>query len=430
VKVELPAPVSRNRTELAQRDEGLGGAVVLLLVYLFLEYVRPANPLGIPLVISLVLFAWWITLKQKIWAPQLVCFYLLVAVIAAMGPFAVNTFSVWVGFQSMVAWLLCISIPMACFADSLRKIRILVNALIALQCYLAIHALLGNGRGPGGFVGDENDVALSILTMLPLAFFSLLTARTARGKALYAVAVVLMMAGVIATDSRGGFLGLVATIAALLFFSPRRRLGLSITVALILAAVAFIPDSYWAEMYTIAEDAENDVGTGAHRKRLWGVAFDMFKANPLLGVGINNFPWNVGDYMPAELLEKEGRSYMGTAAHSVYFTILSELGTAGTLLVAAIVYYSVKSVRGVLAAARQMETQATRDPEQRAVLLEIKGLAYALLVGMMGYGVAGVFLTAFVYPHLWYVVALIVALAKVTDGMARRSSGIDRSEAT
>ena len=306
--MELRAPVSSDRMELVRRDERLGGAVVLLLVYLFLEYVRPANPLGIPLVISLVLFTWWITLKEKVWAPQLVCFYLLVAVIAAMGPFAVNNFSVWVGFQSMVAWLLCISIPMACFADSLRKIRVLVNALIALQCYLGIHALLGNGRGPGGFVGDENDVALSIITMLPLAFFSLLTARTARAKVLYAAAVVLMLAGVIATDSRGGFLGLVATIAALLFFSPRRGVGLAIAAVLLLAGVAFVPDSYWAEMATISDDAESDVGTGAHRKRLWGVAIDMFKANPLLGVGINNFPWNVGDYMSAELLEKEGEA--------------------------------------------------------------------------------------------------------------------------
>ena len=54
----------------------------------------------------------------------------------------------------------------------------------------------------------------------------------------------------------------------------------------------------------------------------------------------------------------------------------------------------------------------------RANLLEIKGLAYGLGGGMIGYGVSGIFLTAFVYPHIWYVVALIVALAKVTEGKA------------
>jgi hypothetical protein len=415
-----PAPASSDRMETARRDERLGGAIILLLVYLFLEYVRPPNPLKIPLVISLVLFAWWLGLKHKIWAPQFVCFYLLVAAIAVMGPFAANNYAVWFGFQSMVAWLLCISIPMACFADSLRKIRVLVITLIALQCYLGVFALFANGRGPGGFVGDENDVALSILTFMPLAFFSLLTASTARAKALFAAAVILMVAGVIASHSRGGFVGLVAVIGGCLLFSPRRGLGLAIGAVLLLVGAAFVPDAYWAEMATIAVDAESDVGTGAHRMRMWGIAIDIFWANPLLGVGLNNYPFNVGHYMSAELLEKEGRSYMGTAAHSVYFTILSEVGAIGSLLVAAIVYYSVKSARGILAAVRKMEAVPAPNAGQRAVLLEIKGLAYGLLVGMIGYGVSGVFLTAFVYPHFWYVVALIVAIAKVTDEMAAR----------
>jgi putative inorganic carbon (hco3(-)) transporter len=413
--------------ETARRDERLGGALILLLVYLFLEYVRPANPLGIPLVISLVLFAWWMNLKQKVWAPQFVCFYLLIAAIAAMGPFAVNNYAVWVGFQSMVAWLLCISIPMACFTDSLRKLRVLVNALIALQCYLGAFALVSSGRGPGGFVGDENDVALSILTFMPLAFFSILTARSARARTLLAAAVILMVAGVIATHSRGGFVGLVAVIGGCLLFSPRRGLGLAIGAALLLVGSAFVPDAYWAEMATIADEAEGAEGTGAHRMRMWGIAIDMFWANPLFGVGLNNYPFNVGHYMSAELLEKEGRSYMGTVAHSVYFTILSEIGAFGSLLVAAIVYYSVKSARGILAAARKMEGVPAPNAGHRAALLEIKGLAYGLLVGMIGYGVSGVFLTAFVYPHFWYVAALIVALAKLTERMAVDSEAQSRT---
>ncbi len=409
--------------EIAQRNEPLGGAIFLLLVYLFLEYVRPANPLGVPLVISVVLFIWWMTQKRKVWAPQLVCLYLLVAAIAVMGPFAVNNFAVWIGFQSMVAWLLCISIPMAHFANSLRKIRVLINVLIALHCYLGLYALLASGRGPGGFVGDENDVALAINTMMPLAFFMLLTTQTARGKVLYVAAVVIMVAGVIATNSRGGFLGLVAAIAACLLFSPRRGLGLAIGAVLILVGLAIVPDSYWTEMSTIATDAESDVGTGAHRKSLWGIATNIFWSNPVFGVGLNNFPWNVGDYMPAELLEKDGRSYMGTVAHSVYFTILSETGAVGSLLVVAIAYFSVKSIRGVLVGTRKMEALTDLDAKTRANLLEIRGMAYGLGCGMIGFGVSGIFLTAFVYPHLWYVVALIVALAKVTEGMLVDNAG-------
>jgi len=403
--------------EHTQGKEQLGGAIILLLIYFFLEYVRPANPLGIPLVISLILFGWWASLKEKIWAPQVVCLYLLVAVIAVMGPFALNTFSVWVGFQSMVAWLLCISIPMIHFANSRRKVRVLIDALIVLHCYLAIFALLQNGFGPGGFVGDENDVALAINTMMPLAFCSLLGAQTTRGRLLYIMAVVIMVAGVVATKSRGGFLGLVAVIAYCFVFSPRKKVGLAIGGVLLLGGLLFVPESYWAEIATIGTDAESDVGTGAHRKNLWSVAINMFSANPIFGVGLNNFPWNAGNYMSVELMEHEGRSYMGTAAHSVYFTILAETGSAGVLVIAAIVYFSVKSIRRILAGARQLESLPDLGVKSRASLLEIKGMAYGLGGGMIGYGVSGIFLTAFVYPHFWYVVALIVALAKVSEEM-------------
>lgn len=405
------------KLDAAQAKEPLGAAIILLLIYFFLEYVRPANPLSMPLMISLILFGWWATLKEKIWAPQVVCLYLLIAVIAVMGPFAVNNFSVWIGFQSMVAWLACISIPMIHFANSLRKIRVLVDALIALHCYLAVHALLHGGFGPGGFVGDENDVALAINTMMPLAFCLLLGVKTSGRKVFYLMAVVIMVAGVVATKSRGGFLGLVAVIGYCFIFSPRKKMGLVIGGLLLMCGLAVVPDSYWEEMATINRDAESDVGTGAHRKNLWSVAVNMFLANPLFGVGLNNFPWNAGDYMPVELLEKEGRNYMGTAAHSVYFTILSETGAAGTLVIVAIIYFSVKSIRRLLAQARKIEASTGLGDEARSNILEMKGMAYGLGGGMLGYGVSGIFLTAFVYPHFWYVVALIVAVATVTERM-------------
>jgi len=404
---------------LENAKKPLGGAIILLLIYFFLEYVRPANPLGIPLVISLILLIWWATLKDKIWVPQVVCFYLLIAVIAVMGPFAANNFAVWIGFQSMVAWLLCISIPMMHFANSLRKIRVLIAALIGLHCYLAIHALLHGGFGPGGFVGDENDVALAINTMMPLAFCSSLSAQTVRGKSLYLAAVVIMAAGVVATNSRGGFLGLVAVIGYCFIFSPQKKLGLVLGGLLVLAGFFVIPNSYWEEMGTISQEAaEEDSGTGGHRKKLWGIAVNMFLANPLFGVGLDNFKWNAGDYMSAELLEKEGRSYAGTVAHSVYFTILAETGAAGVLVVAAAAYFSVRSIRRVLQQMKKMRECSKVATETHAGLLEVKAIAYGLGGGMIGYGISGIFLTAFVYPHLWYVMGLIVAVENVSQRMS------------
>lgn len=400
---------------LTVRNDALGGAVILIIVHFILDYGRPANPLGMPLVISICLFVWWVTLKDKIWVPQVYCLFLMLAVIAVMGPFAVNNFSVWLGFQNMVAWLACIAVPLMHFANSLRKIRVLVNTLIVLHCYLSGYAMLHSGFGPGGHVGDENDVALSLNVTIPLAFCAFLGARTMRGKASYLLACVVMIAGVVATNSRGGFLGLVAVFVYCFIFSPRKILGLTLGIVLGVGGLLFIPETYWEEMGTISRDAANeDVGTGAHRRHLWATATNMFLSHPLFGVGIDNFQWNAGDYMPDDLREKEGRSYTGTSAHSVYFTILAETGIAGVVVVCAVVYFSVKSILSTLCLANRIESEASTE-ELREDLLEIRARVYGFGGGMMGFAVSGVFLTAFEYPHLWYMAAFIVAIMKVTE---------------
>lgn len=399
----------------ASGKEPLGGAIILLVIYLILDYGRPVNPLGMPLMISVVLFFWWLTLKDKVWAPQVYCFYLLLAVIAVMGPFAVNNFSVWIGFQSMVAWLACVAVPLMTFASSLRKIRVLFNTLILLHCYLSGYAVLHSGFGPGGHVGDENDVALSINVTIALAFCASLAARTMRGKVCYLLACVVMIVGVVATNSRGGFLGLVAVLLYCFIFSPRKKLGLVLGGVLVLGGLFFIPGSYWEEMSTISRDAaDENIGTGAHRKHLWDTATNMFLAHPLFGVGLGNFQWNAGEYMSEELREKEGRSYAGTVAHSVYFTILAETGMAGVLVVGAIVYFSVRSLRRTLQLASKID-RGTITEESRADVLEVRAMAYGLGGGMIGFGVSGVFLTAFMYPHFWYLTAFIVTVMKVTE---------------
>jgi O-antigen ligase len=399
----------------AKAKERLGFGIIVLLFFLFLEYVRPVSPMGMPLLISLGLFAWWIGKKEKIWAPQIVCMHLLLIAVALKGPFAINTYDTWDGFKAMFAMIASIAVPMAHLANSLRKIRILIFALIVLHVYIAGYAILHNGFGPGGHVGDENDVALSINTVFPMAYCLLLVAPNVRARLFYVAAVVVLVIGVIATDSRGGFVGLLAVIGYCFAFSPNKKLGLVIGVVLLSVGLALVPDSYWAEMATISEEAESGEGTGAHRLQLWGIAFNMFLANPLLGVGIYNFNYNAGIYMSDELIAEVGRSYAGTAAHSVYFTILAETGLAGTLLVAAIGWTSIKSVRRLLLRVKSVETLEDLDAKTRAELVQLKALAYGLRGGMLGYAVTGIFLAAFVYPHFWYVVALIIAL-EITTG--------------
>jgi O-antigen ligase len=96
--------------------------------------------------------------------------------------------------------------------------------------------------------------------------------------------------------------------------------------------VIFVPPQYQAEMNTIQEEGI-DAATGRDRLELWKVAWSVFLDNPIIGVGQGNLPYRLGDYQYSRNGESFWqRSISGRMVHSVYLTVLSELGIIGTLI--------------------------------------------------------------------------------------------------
>lgn len=403
----------------------LGFFFVLILVYLWVEYARPANPMGIPMAISLLLFVGWVAQGQKVWRPQIVCFFLLLGAIGVMGPFAVNTFAIFWGFRNLAVQLLCIAIPIAHFVDSSRKVSVFVNSMIAVSVYIAIHGITHGGRGPGGHVGDENDLALALNVMIPYAFVSIFVAKSFLRKSVFVAAFSLMTLGVMFTFSRGGFLGLLAALGYCFFLLPRKMPAIALGILLAIGAWMYAPEGYWEEMATISQDArETDRGTGALRREFWRVATRMFLANPVFGVGMNNYTWNVNQYQSAEQMQHAGRSYAGNVAHSLYFTVLAELGLAGTLLFAAIAWYNLKDTTSVIRSVRGAKLTLLQAPllshtvdesELRHDLDRLQYYAHGVHASLLGFAISSAFLTTFSYPHFWVLTALAVACRRIAE---------------
>ena len=66
----------------------------------------------------------------------------------------------------------------------------------------------------------------------------------------------------------------------------------------------------------------------------------LFFDNPVMGVGQGNYPWHVGEIEEEMGVQWQTRSLSGRAAHSLYFTLLPELGLIGTLIYFLIVVFS------------------------------------------------------------------------------------------
>lgn len=427
--------ISAALTTDIRSSDGLGFPFLLFLIYLVMEYGRPADPMGIPLVTSILLFVWWLLSPNRTWTIQFPYFLLLLCVIAVMGPFAVNSYSIWRGFRGMAVQLLCIAMPLIQFTSSLRRAFTFTSAFLAVLVYAAIYGITHGGVGPGGPIGDENDLALVLSMALPFAFVGAISRTSIWQRLISLACVVLMLFATMLTFSRGGFLALAAVLIYCFSLLLRKKtlIGFLMVCILGLAGMIFAPPEYWAEIATIQQDAsDTEEGTGALRREFWTIARSMFYHNPIFGVGLNNFTWNVTMYQTSEQLERAGRSYAGAAAHSLYFTVLAELGVSGFLLFSLILNQAYKDTSVVLRKASVQQDRTQTPAHVQADLRSQKhfqrlslaaSYAHAIRASLLGYLIGGAFLSIFPYPHIWLIVALAAGLRKATEVECIRHQG-------
>lgn len=143
--------------------------------------------------------------------------------------------------------------------------------------------------------------------------------------------------GVVASNARGAFLALIAVAGLAWLRSPRK---LVTAVAMILAAgvtvaaatLLFESGAFWDEMMSSFTEGTEE-GTGAQRWALWGVAIEVWKQHPIIGVGPGNVgAFASGIFQPGDLtLFPNPTMLYGFNLHNAYMQVLAEFGTVGML---------------------------------------------------------------------------------------------------
>lgn len=251
------------------------------------------------------------------------------------------------------------------------------------------------GRDIGSVLGDPNDLALVL--MFPVAFAcSFIMTPNIQGlnKLLGLISVVVLFLAIIATQSRGGLLGMMAILGV---FGYRRIeskslfFGLGIVVACSLFVFAGISDR------ASGGAAEEGIDASAMgRLYAWEAAFGMAVHNPFSGVGLNNFYSNYYYYSP----HWDGLNH---AVHSTWFGILAETGFLGLIVFIIAIGALLKSAMNSL---KQIEDHLSQ------VNPAIHATAQAVLAGLIGTIVSATFLTqGFTWP-IYILAALVVAIAQ------------------
>lgn len=395
--------------------------VFLAYVYLFVYYTRIQD--NIP---GLNTFPWvgalallfaisgiWLFLTSKrrlLTTPVGLVFWLgILFGISGIGAISV------VAYKMSLEWTLEIFMQCAAWVivfSSVSHFLKLHHFWVIIYCVIAIFTINNGGRGPGDFVKDENDVCLALGMGIPFAFYALYQKNLSNKRRLfYCAALILVFIGIIATSSRGGFLGVVAGLLAI-WWMGRNRLKvamLSLFGAIIAggAVLSFIPDSYVEDMQSIS-DTEN--GTRLERLRTWEISWEMFKANPILGVGAGNFRNTVHLYQDkASWWTGRERSLSGRESHSLYFQVLPELGLVGL----SIYFYAMCILP--LRLLRITKRLDTTDSCQ----LQIKLFCQALIASMAVYAVAAAFISVAYYPH----VPIWLAMYTITISVINKTCG-------
>lgn len=387
----------------------------LILVFLFFEYARPQllipvlHYFHIPAVTVILMsvsmfFAKKLYLKDK----QTILYILLLVEMVIHGPIAVNNYWAFQVFYSMSTTFI-VYIAIINFVDSSYKYDQLIRFWLKIFIVLAVIGIIKRGIGVGGFIGDENDFCMALNMIIPFSLFGIFSEKRLNGKLYLIFLSCLFLYVIILTDSRGGFVGLVSVAVYCWLKSNKKVVVGVLMVIFIMFAVVIAPQKYWDEVRSITTEntAANPYGTGAQRIYAWRLGWHMFLDNPVIGVGQGNYPWRVWDMEQKLGVQWHERSLAGRAAHSLYFTLFSELGIVGTLIYGFMVFFSMKNLSYIKKRCKKQKSKADESWSK------VYYLALALEGSLVGFLTSSVFISTLYYPNFWILCAFILSLKKI-----------------
>jgi len=286
-----------------------------------------------------------------------------------------------------------------------------VLAVFAIRNYIMGEVGVKSGRiwgVVGGMFGNPNDLASSFDLLLPLGIFLAMSNRGLK-RALYLVACVLLIVGVILTFSRSGFLGLLTALGVSLWKLGRDRRALAATVFIVLlgALAVVMPAGYATRMKSMFNIDSDPTGSAQLRRSQLERAFDMALRHPVVGIGM-------GNYHTYSLREQR--------AHNSYLEISAELGVAGLIAYLILIFAPLRALG-------RIERENTRPAPTRAVrstrpgqspgedddAREFRYLSISLQASIAAYLVCSFFASIQYQWYIYYLIAYAIALRTIYE---------------
>jgi len=384
-----------------------------LTAYFFFEYVRPQSIYPIISIVPwgqlaflgalvTVFFdrsvSWVASAENKL----IVLFFLIVFL---SGVFAFDPAISLDQSVVLVNWLLLYFLVIN-IINSEKRLFTFILAYLLYSFKMSQHGFLAWARrgfafeewglaGAGGFFENSGEYTIQMLIFgsLSAAFVLALRDRWEWHKKLFFYFMP-FTAGmvVLGASSRGSQLALLA-MGLLLMLKLRSGFKTLMLLMLIMVSAYFLlPEDQLQRFSSIGEDK-----TSQTRLAYWDYGWKVMLDNPFLGVGYEN--WRA-----YAMYNQPGGIYDGSyqLPHNIFIEAGSELGITGlvSFILLIIIAFRINA----------RTRKAISGSEKKFLCF----LTYGLDFGLVGYLVAGFFVTVLFYPFFWVQIAMIVALHNVS----------------
>ena len=399
---------------ILQRGHVLSFAALFLFTIVL--YARPAefypsvwtNSLALAIgVLTLLCFtATQVSLEGNLTArPAEVNFVLLFMLTGLLSiPLAIDPAIAWSEFSGTFVRGILIFVVIINVVRTEARLKALLFLAVATALVLSVQAIndyrLGlltvegyraAGRGTGIF-GNTNDMALYLVTMLPVSVAFFFSSHQPLKKALHAACAAMLIFGIILSYSRGAFIGVLVVFV---FFALRigRRSKVEIAVMLVVVSVAMIllaPSGYGDRLLSIIMPGLDSNGSADTRRGELFRSTYVALRHPLLGIGMGNYQPNM--------------SYNGLVTHNSYTQVASEMGMTALFLYTMFILTPLRKLASIA-------RECVAVPEHSRFYYLALGLQASLLV----YMVSSFFLSVAYAWNIYYLAGYAVAFCRIYE---------------
>ncbi|MGM0767441.1 MAG: O-antigen ligase family protein [Pseudomonadota bacterium] len=244
-------------------------------------------------------------------------------------------------------------------------------------------------KGPPGFFENSGELAIQMLVFWPIAWAFCQTLKPRISRAWYLVLLLMPITAImviLGASSRGAQLALICQLAIMNYRTILKpKVFVSMSVAFVLIWV-FLPDEQKERFSSIGQDV-----TSQQRMLYWENGVEMIQDNPALGVGFYNFSPYYEKYYPEDILLRRAE-----LPHNIFIQVGTDTGVIGLVVFAGFLIFALRKARNF-----RMQGCPEADPK-------LPGRCANL--SLIGFIVAGQFVTVAYYPFLWIHLALLVSM--------------------